>query len=171
VHFPAPFASARPNLEAPVSEPFLIDTFDNGLVVVPLDEARRLAALNRALETCGTWGEFLRAVAADPATLGYLEQAYDGELPEPSEAFDADDVPGFADGDWPTWPKRGMLEWLPGSVQALGTIERTSMNGDFLQLEERLSDEVIEALAAEGIESYEDPDDLVTTASGAWRYG
>lgn len=152
------------------SEPFLIHSFDRSLVVMPRSEARRLAALNEALERCMTWGEFVHAVADDAATRRYLEDAFDNELPDADRPFDAEELPGFADGDWPTWPKQAMLEWLPNSVTSLGTIETTMLNGDYLHLDESLVDDVIEALAAEGIEAYEDPGTIVSTACGAWRY-
>lgn len=152
------------------TEPFLIDSFNDSLVVIPRGEAQRLAALNDALESSNTWGEFLDAVSVDQVTLDELGDRFD-ELPARDGPFDPNDIYGFGDGDWPAWPMAKMLEWLPESVRNLGTVERTLMNGEFLQLDESLTDEVIEALAAEGIESYEDPDDLVTTACGDWRYG
>jgi hypothetical protein len=153
-----------------MSEPFLIDSFDGGLVVIPLGEAQRLATLNHALEDSDSWGEFLEAVASDRLTTDYLKRIYDGELPDGDAPFDPDELPGFTDGDWPAWPKRAMRDWLPQSVQELGGVQDTLGNGEYLQLDETVLDAVIEALAGEGIESYEDPDDLVTTACGAWRY-
>lgn len=154
-----------------MSEPFLIDTFDGALVAIPRSEARRLAALNDALERSKSWGEFMNAVADDAATRSYLEDAFDGDLPDADRPFNAEEVPGFADGDWPTWPQQAMLEWLPSSVEELGTIETTMFSGDYLHLDESLFDDAVEALAAEGFESYEDPGVDVITACGAWQYG
>ena len=157
-----------------VGDAYLIDVFNDGagegLVVIPEREARRLAALNDALEGSSSWGEFLSKVTDDQESKRYLEDQYAGELPDPDEPFDADTIPGFADGDWPTWPKQAMLDWLPASVKALGTIGQTAINGPVLQLDESLRDTVLEALAAEGIECREDEDGLVITACGAWRY-
>ena len=151
------------------SEPFLIDSFNDSLVVIPRGEAQRLAALNDALENSKTWGEFLDAVSADQITLEELADKCE-KLPVRDAPFVADDINGFADGDWPAWPLVGMLEWLPESVQELGTVEHTLMNGTSLVIGEGLLDAVIDALAAEGVESYQDPEDLVTKACGAWRY-
>lgn len=154
-----------------MSEPFVIDTFDDSLVVMPLSEARRLAALNRALEDSSTWRELQAAIAEDPVTIDYLKDAYDGELPDAADPVDPEELPGFADGDWPLWPKRAMLDWLPASVVELGTVRSTLMNDPYLELDASRFDDVVAALAAENIECYQDRADLVTTACGAWRYG
>jgi hypothetical protein len=66
--------------------------------------------------------------------------------------------------------RAGMLEWLPPSVQELGTVKDTLLTGPFLHLDHDGQDEVIEALEAEGIECREDTEDLVIHACGAWRY-
>jgi hypothetical protein len=144
--------------------------FDDGLVVMRLSEAHRLAELNDALELSSTWGEFLARVSDDRETTSYLREQYDGDLPAAQEPFDADEVPGFAEGDWPTWPKQGMLEWLPSPVQELGTVKDMLLTGSFLHFDEDRQDEVIEALTAEGIECREDTEDLVVRACGEWRY-
>jgi hypothetical protein len=61
---------------------------------------------------------------------------------------------------------REMLDWLPESVQALGTVECSTFNGEFLQLDPDCQNEVIEPFAAEGIECYEDTENIVAQASG-----
>jgi len=149
---------------------FIFDTFDDGLVVMPVAEARRLATLNEALCDSSTWGEFLSRVADDRETIEHLESSSEHGLRDADEAFDTEEISGFADGYWPTWPKRAMLDWLPASVVALGK-RMDSASGDFLQLDEDLADAVITAMQAEGLECEEDADDLVSSACGAWRYG
>ncbi len=151
------------------TEPFLIDSFNDSLVVIPRGEAERLAALNDALESSNTWGEFLDAVSVDRVTLDELSDKFD-ELPARDVPFDPNDICGFADGDWPAWPMAKMLDWLPASVQELGTLQSTVLNGYALKIDEDLVDEVIAALAAEGLEGQEDPGVLVRTACGAWMY-
>lgn len=153
-----------------MSDNFILDEFDGGLVVMPLGEARRLATLNDALEDSSTWGEFLKSVKGDADTKGYLARQYGAELPGGDDEFDAEEIPGFAEGDWPTWPKHAMLDWLPTSIQALGTIGDTRLNGSFLHLDVDLADEVISALHAEGLGCEEDPQDLVARSCGEWRY-
>jgi hypothetical protein len=153
-----------------VSEPFLIDVFNDSLVVIPRSEARRLATLNDALENARTWGEFLDAVRGDVATMRELAAKFGEEVPAREVQFDPNDIYGFADGDWPVWPLQKMLEWLPDSMQQLGTVQTTAINGLMLEIDPDLVDDVIEALAAEGFEGYEDPGATVQTACGAWRY-
>jgi len=153
-----------------MSEPFLIDVFNDSLVVIPLGEARRLAALNNALENSRTWGEFLDAVAGDIATARELATKFGDELPAREDAFDPSDIYGFADGDWPAWPLQKMLDWLPESVQQLGAVQATAINGPMLEIDPDLVDDVIEALAANGLDAHEDPGGTVQTACGAWRY-
>jgi hypothetical protein len=55
-----------------MTDGFVLDMFDDALVIIPLGEARRLAALNDALETSVTWGEFLTSVGSDVETRSYL---------------------------------------------------------------------------------------------------
>jgi hypothetical protein len=155
----------------PMSSAFVFDTFDDSLVVMPISEARRLAALNDALETSSTWGEFLSSVGYDPDTAHYVERQFGDELPGVDATFDPEEIPGFTDGHWPSWPKQAMLDWLPASVQALGTIGETRLTGSFLHLDDDRRDDVIAALHAEGLECEADTQDLVARACGAWRYG
>lgn len=149
---------------------FIFDAFDDGLVVMPISEARRLAALNDALESSSTWGEFFARIANDAETQADVKDQYEGRLPSPDDPFDADELSGFAEYDWPTWPKQAMLDWLPASVKNLGICESTLTTGPFLHLDEGLGDKVIEALAEEGVECHQDSEDVVIRACGAWRH-
>jgi hypothetical protein len=74
------------------------------------------------------------------------------------------------DGNWPTFPKQAMLDWLPDPVLKLGTIKTSAFEASFLDIEEHLAADVIEALADEGIDCHEDTEDLVLRACGQWRY-
>jgi len=151
-----------------MSEVFLLGEFDGSLVVIPRQEARRLAALHDALQHSGTWGEFLARTVQDEDTRDYLASQFD-DLPSSDDAFDPEALPGFGDG-WPTWPRQAMLDWLPASVQALGVVRDTLLSGPLLQIPEGLREDVIKALATEGVECRQDEDDLVTRACGAWMY-
>jgi hypothetical protein len=138
---------------------------------MPVSEARRLAALNDAIEQSQTWGEFLSRLEQDQAAQEYLSNHFGDDLPAPEEQFDSSDLPGFDDGDWPAWPQQKMLDWLPDAVQTLGSVYATAINGDALHIDETLLDAVIAALAAEGIDCSQDSAGIVQTACGAWRYG
>jgi hypothetical protein len=145
---------------------FVLGIAGDWLVVMPLSEARRLAALEEALWESRTWGAFRSRIADDPQTLAELRERFDGHLPDPAGPFHADDIPGHADGSWPSWPAQAMLDWLPRSVQALGTIEESVFNGPLLRLDEAVRGEVLDAMAAEGIECREDSRGLVARACG-----
>jgi hypothetical protein len=152
-----------------MTDGFVFDVFDDGLIVISLDEALRLAALNDALEISTTWGEFLASVGGDGEIWTYLNGCYDDGLPPAEESFDPDELPGLAEGDWPTFPKQAMLDWLPDSVLKLGTIKTGAFGGSFLHIEEHLADDVIKVLAEEGIDCLQDTEDLVVRSCGQWR--
>lgn len=158
------------NDQAPASEPpeYVIGAFDGGLVVVDLDEARRLAALNEALAQPSTWGDFLWSTADDEATLSYLTSHYDGGLPETDDIFDANEVPGFTEGTRPPFPKTRFGE-LPESVMRLGSMRATAVDGDLLHISEERRDDVVAALDGLGSGCVEDKD-LIERACGSWRY-
>jgi hypothetical protein len=63
-----------------------------------------------------------------------------------------------------------MLDWLPASVINLGKIQSSAFGASFLFIEEHLAADVIKALADEGIDCQEDPEDHVVRACGQWRY-
>jgi hypothetical protein len=152
-------------------EPVVYDEFNGGLVFIPKSEAERLAWLNDALEESRTWGEFYARVRDDDDTQEYLAYQYEDERPDPDQPFDAEDLMGPSEGDWPAWPNQKMLDWLPDSVLALGDHGRSAVSGPMVEFDPRSLRDVIDACAAEGIRCVEDDDGLVTRACGAWRYG
>ena len=136
------------------------------LVFIPRAEAERLKALQDALNSA-TWGEVRRRLRPD-LYEELLDQCRDELESDPGddESFDPDAVPGHADGDWPEWPKQGMLEWMPARVwKAFGRVEASVLNGDFLQLDAGRLEELVAALEAEGFACRRD-DALVARASG-----
>lgn len=147
---------------------YVIGAFDGGLVVLPVDEARRLAGLNDALEQSQTWSDFLRSIARDDAALSYLADQYDDELPDPDASFDADEIPGFAEGRWPPFPKAS-TDQIPDSVRALGALCATAFDVDLVHINEARREDTIAALRRVGFDCVDD-DDLIGRACGSWRY-
>lgn len=142
---------------------FVMGDLNDNLILIPADVAEELATLRKAINTSSTWGEFLAAVGDD---ANMREQLIEWELePAPSDPFDADQLPGFKDGDWPTWPQQAMLEWLPAEVVAMGTVEDSRINGEALAIASGLKTEVVAAMGAAGKEVVEDQR-LVERASG-----
>src|SRR5690348_4424211 len=97
---------------------------------MPRTEAARLVALFGALNSSRTWGEFKQAIPTDAyqevvelmreqaeEELEDSKELADGWEPDAEAAFDAEEIPGFADGDWPQWPALQALEWVPLSIQ------------------------------------------------------
>jgi hypothetical protein len=144
----------------------VLGTAGDWLVVMPLSEASRLAAFEEALWESRTGGALRSRIADDPQTLAELKERFGGHLPNAARPFHADDIPGHAEGEWPSWPAQAMLDWLPRSVQALGTIEDSLFNGPLLRLDEPVRMEVLGAMAAEGVECREDSRGLVARACG-----
>ena len=150
----------------------------DGLVFVDEEEAHDLARLHRALERAKTWGEF-RAQAPprwyEAAVERLREQVLDEgeddeddahEEPSPEQGFDAEEIPGHLEGDWPGFPHMSMEYWVPGEVQdRFGSMVPTAISGDFLQLSPEHEDEIVSAMRRHGYECVRD-DDLVWKASG-----
>jgi hypothetical protein len=113
---------------------------DDYLVFIPRTEALRLVAVHRAINTSRTWGELKQSMPA-----GAYEQVVkllreDQELPaswEPDAGaeFEADNIPGFTDRDWPEWPAQDALTWVPRDMQErFGRKDASVANGDYLEL-------------------------------------
>jgi len=87
-----------------------------------------------AIEESKTWGEFLNSLPPhiDSEVKSNLDASDD-----PKRKFEADGVPGYADGDWPAFPNQLMIDFLPKSVIAMGKIESTIFDGDRLDIPER----------------------------------
>ena len=120
----------------------------DNLVFMPRPAAERLIAVRGAINSSRTWGEFKQAMPADSyqhvvelmREAAEEDTAEDEELPDHWEpdgetAFDAEQIPGFADGDWPEWPAQAALEWVPKDIQRRFGVEATSFHsGDSLEL-------------------------------------
>jgi len=52
------------------------------------------------------------AVTKEAAHQAYRQLPVGERLPSDDDVFDAADIPGFCDGDWPTWPAQEMREWV-----------------------------------------------------------
>lgn len=103
------------------------------LIFIPKNLVEELATLHSALETSNTWGEF-QANAPDymyKEAIALLSDDEDPEiLPQSEEPFDSASIPGYADGDWPVWPRQYMLEWVPKDIQVrFGKSMDTVLNG------------------------------------------
>ena len=136
------------------------------LIFIPESEALRLAAIHRAIADSATWADFFRLMPSADLTYVLNSMRECDDDPLPSDKFDVERLPGFCDGDWPTWPDQQMLEWLPASIcRQYGRIEDSMLNGQYLVLDVRRTPEIIAALELAGFECRWD-EALVKRASG-----
>lgn len=139
------------------------------LVFLPKDLALELAQIRAALDTSKTWGEFQANVPAhvyEEIMAGMKDDEDPEALPQPEDAFDVNDIPGYDDGDWPIWPLQYMLDWMPRDIQQqFGRVVPSAVNGDSLELMPEKADELVRALESQGFRCTED-ESLVIRACG-----
>lgn len=116
---------------------YLISPYNNGAVFAEPKRAKLVDRINSAIESSKTWGEFRKAMP--PAEYSEIVRKYDedGEKrPRSGDAFDAEQLPGFSDGDYPPWLQREMETILPRSFfNKFGESVSTS-NGDYWMIPE-----------------------------------
>jgi hypothetical protein len=137
------------------------------LVFIPAGTAADLALLRSTIRSAATFGEARRGLP-DHLYDALVEQRGDEyeDPPSEDEPLVADELMGYADGDWPRWPKQEMLEWVPRDVQdEFGHVDASVLNGDFLQLDVARTEELVARLEVEGFSCHRD-DALVSRASG-----
>lgn len=137
------------------------------LVFIPQLEAKRLAAIHTAIASAQTWGHFCERMPANDLLEVKANIIECGEsLPEDSDEFHIDLIPGLTDGDWPDWPEQKMLDWLPAEFcQRYGKVESSVLNGPYLTLDITRSPEILDALECTGFELRFD-EELVRKACG-----
>lgn len=106
---------------------------NGGVVFATPERAEMIARLHDAIASSATWGEFRRAVP--PAEYSKIVRGFDdaGEpRPRGTDSFDAEEIAGWCDGDYPPWLQKEMGDVLPASVlQRFGRLEVTHVNGRF----------------------------------------
>ncbi|XAY07838.1 hypothetical protein DSM112329_04729 [Paraconexibacter sp. AEG42_29] len=140
----------------------------DGLSTVYIERplADDLARTRRVLDDATTWGELRAGLTADR----YLEcvdraDTRDGHEPDDNDAFEAHELAGFADGDWPEWPATEHLHWMPDEAKLLGKREPTVLNDDILEFDPANDSAVVAALERAGYVVTED-NDAVAAALG-----
>ncbi len=154
----------------------------DSLVFIGEETAHDFVQLHKALEA-KTWGEFKAKAPSDwyeDAVERLKDQVMDElyeddesdpnkepsfEEPAAEKRFDADEIPGYADSDWPDWPHGNMGLWVPDEVQhKFGRMESNFPFGEFLILSSEYEDEIVSAMRDHGYDCVRD-DDLVWKAS------
>lgn len=105
---------------------------DEIVVFAERELAEVVSTIRVALKTARTWGEFAQSLPEGEwaEVLERLE-----EVPDPAAPFDADEVPGHTDGDYPTWLAARMVDILPGEVVTkYGARIDSVLNGEAIEL-------------------------------------
>ena len=120
------------------------------VVFAPRERAEYIAAIYEALHAANTWGEFKTKLPAGEWER-WIEQTYD-EPPDDDQLFEADDVPGYSDRDYPPWLAQEQLSWFPDELIAKydGEIGFTTLNGPNLNLPADAAEEIAEDLRQMG---------------------
>jgi hypothetical protein len=122
---------------------------DDAVTFAPLVEAERVHDLHRALES-STWGEF-RAAVGEALFATMFADHEPADLPVAGDEFNAEQVPGFSDGDFPPWLAPDMDRWIPRDLLSdFGRRTVTAVNGSFWQIPEGRAEAMAEALRGRG---------------------
>jgi hypothetical protein len=91
----------------------------SGLVFLEEDYAADIRAFRGALYKAATWGE-LRGMVRKKRYQEIVEMWKNYELeaspPNPDNDFDAESLPGYADGDWPEFAPNAMGKWVDEEI-------------------------------------------------------
>ncbi|AQP48507.1 hypothetical protein BW730_14315 [Tessaracoccus aquimaris] len=141
---------------------------NQGPVFALKESAEHVWRINEALESAKTWGELRRLLPEEewseviemwPVTDDEgnpvvvdgkpLREFEEGQ--EDDEPFEADDFPGVADGDYPTWLQQEMEDWMPAEiVDEYATVLETRLNGEALMFRDEDTESIADALRALG---------------------
>lgn len=152
----------------------------DGLVFIDEEKAHDLVQLHRALGRAKTWGEFKAQAPShwyEDVVERWREQMLDEteddgddthEEPAAEQEFDAAEIPGHMEGDWPGFPHVSMGSWLPGEVEdSFGSMTHSwgPDQSSWVVLAPDKEDQIVSAMRRHGYDCVRD-DDLVWEASG-----
>lgn len=112
---------------------FLYATAPNGGVVFATEpRARFVSSIHTAIGSSKTWGAFRQAMPAEEyeSVMASSFDEVDEPRPADEEEFDAMQVAGLGDGDYPPWLQAEMDHHVPPSVlERFGSPTSTVING------------------------------------------
>ena len=149
----------------PGSEGWLVvkEAGNGGLVVQSVRDALHEEAIIGALDEAKTYGEFRRLLPEgewenvldrlrtpeaweDADEAWYLAEDFDWNTP-----FDASDVAGYYDGDYPAWAQASLGAVLPEDLlQKYATVTHSVHNGPYFHIPHASASELIADLRARG---------------------
>jgi hypothetical protein len=149
-----------------------------GLEFLEKQYALHIGHFREALYKSRTWGELNSRVGEKDykdivemwveSELERLEYEDDEEPevapPSPDDAFDADSLPGYADGDWPVFAPRVMGTWVDEEViEEYGEYVYPTLNAEYPVIDPASEEKVVSLLEERGYVCIRD-DDLVWEA-------
>ncbi len=141
---------------------------NGGLTFLEKEYALDIGGFREALGEASTWGELKARVseerykeAVDAWAANQLDcltdegGAEDNEPgvtpPDPDDAFDAEELPGYAEGDWPEFAPTMMDKWLDEEIiEEYGGYVRPLMNADYPVIDFDNEERVVSLLEARG---------------------
>jgi hypothetical protein len=139
------------------------------LIFIPRNRAEELAATYTAINNSETWGDFQDRVPAYiyRQAVERLEWGLGVIQPPNYREFDPEEINGFSDGEWPSWPAQEMTLWFPREVwQGEGFLKATVYGGVTLQLHAHSKKKLVRKLQQMGYTCREDAR-LLNSATGA----
>jgi hypothetical protein len=128
---------------------------DRGMWCSPIAaELNMWPAFTRHCRESKTWGDLRRNLPDgewEDSFQVYFEDREE-EIPADDELFDAEDAPGYAEGDYPAWLAQEQLDWFPKELieKYGGDVGNSVLNGEFLELPADKAEQIADDLRAMG---------------------
>ena len=118
------------------------------VIIATRERAFHVHQITQAMQQAKTWDEF---AAMLPAGEWDRLVALFEEVPEPSEPFSAEALPGFSAGDYPPWLQMEIGQCLPASVHEEFCLRRDSeINGPYWEIPAEMEAALVTQLANSG---------------------
>lgn len=133
---------------------------NGGLVIAAEARARFVDQIRRALDSSATWKDLQAALP--PGEYDRIAEAVaecEDERPRLDQPFDACEVPGVSEGDYPPWLQPEMESILPDEVlRKFGRVESTMLNGSYVHIDPAQRAELTRELERQGFVVIESSD-------------
>ena len=126
---------------------------NGGLIFAEPERAHAVALLHVALRDSATWGDFRNSIPNEEFTDIVNRSFVANAEPPPNDAdsFNAEEIAGWTDGDYPPWLQKELDSVLPQEIfQAFAQKQQTVANGTYWFIPEAKVSGICEALAARG---------------------
>jgi hypothetical protein len=100
------------------------------LVFSSPQRAYHVHCISTAIKTAKTWANFIEQLPA--GEWESLSQGMEDEEPDARSPFNAENLPGFSDGDYPPWLQAEMGKYVPATtLEEFGIQENSAINGPY----------------------------------------